>query len=187
MTREYEKIETERFRLRIVDGHQLIEIPARRNWFIIPFLMFWLSIWTVGGITAFVSLFSNFSLFICFWLGAWAVGWIFVAATLSWQLTGKELVRSVGQDLEIGYQMLGAKRMKLYCGSDIQRLSVDGAGNLMRLFQISIPFYHGANFGTMKFDYGPKTFRFGSSIEEAEAHSIIANIASKLPSTASVS
>lgn len=184
MTREYEKLETERFKLSLAEGHQRIEIPARRNWFIIPFLMFWLVVWTTGGIAAFVTLFTNFSLFICFWFIGWALGWAFAAATLSWQLTGKELIRVVGQDLEVGYEMLGTKRMKLYRGGDVRRLMVDDAGNLLRYFQISIPFYHGANFGTIKFDYGAKTFRFGSGVDEAEAHAIVAILISSLPETA---
>ncbi len=184
MTHVYEKVETERFKTRFVDGYEQIEIPARRNWFVIPFLMFWLCMWTVGGIMAFTSLLSDFSLFLIFWLCGWAIGWIFAAATISWQLTGKELVRTVGHDLEVGYQMLGFKRMKLYRGADVRKLSVDAAGNLMRHFQISIPFYHGANFGTLKFDYGAKTFRFGSGVEEAEARAIIAKLAPKIPSSA---
>jgi hypothetical protein len=184
MKRVYEELEKERFKTLIVDGREQIEIPARRNWFVLLFLMFWLTMWTFGGIAAIISLLSKFSLFVIFWLCGWAVAWIFVAATISWQLTGRELVSTVGMDLELGHQMFGLKRMKLYRGSDILKLMVDAPGNSMFNFQFSVPFYHGANFGKLKFDYGAKTFRFGSGVEEAEARTILAKIAPKIPSSA---
>jgi hypothetical protein len=184
MNFSYEKPEAVGFKTSFVDGYEQIEIPARRNWFILPFLVFWISMWTVGGIMAITSLFNEFSLFILFWLGGWVLGWIFAAGTISWQLTGREIVRMVGQDLEVGYQLLGFYKRKLYRGTDIHQLTVDASGSLLRYTRISIPIIRGSNFGTIKFDYGAKTFRFGSGLEEAEGRVIVSKLLTKLPKSA---
>jgi hypothetical protein len=36
-------------------------------------------------------------------------------------------------------------------------------------------------FGSLAFDYGARTFRFGTSIDEAEAKQIVAEIQQKFP------
>lgn len=53
---QYEELAQARFLRRFEDGADEIVIPARHNWFMLPFLCFWIAMWTVGGFAAIGSL-----------------------------------------------------------------------------------------------------------------------------------
>jgi len=71
-----------------------IEIPSRKNWFIIFFLGVWLGGWVMGESFALGALFlSDTPLFangfIFVWLIAWTTGGFFAISFFLWQLVGK--------------------------------------------------------------------------------------------------
>jgi hypothetical protein len=178
----YQPLESARFVETLTDGRRQIEIPARRNWFVLLFLCFWLTMWTMGGGIAIFQLLTEFQPFLLFWLCAWALGWLYAAATIGWQLTGREIVRVINADLEVGYRLLGIERMKLYRGSEVTDLS--SSPSLPSLFsnaQISVPFFKQGNFGIISFNYGARTQRFGSGLDPAEGKLIVEKLQAQLP------
>jgi len=62
----------------LVGGVKQIRIPGRRNWVVVAFLLFWLVMWTFGGLAAIISLVVGGSLFSLVWLCFWAAAWLFV-------------------------------------------------------------------------------------------------------------
>src|ERR1700742_1553015 len=75
--------------------HVVITIPAKRNWFIILFTLFWMGGWFMGETSAGKNVFTNFNgagLFMIFWLGAWTIGGAFAFSMLIWNLIGKEII-----------------------------------------------------------------------------------------------
>jgi hypothetical protein len=73
-----------------------VTIPARRNWFILVFMLCWLGGWTFGEVSAFNQLVNgkagSGSWFLLFWLGGWTVGGLWAAYTVAWMLNGEEVV-----------------------------------------------------------------------------------------------
>jgi hypothetical protein len=181
----YEELGEAHYKIIPTERGAEISIPARKSWFVIPFLSFWICAWTVGGIAAMTALAADFNLFLVFWLGGWAVGWVFAAATLSWQITGSETIALRGADLEIGWTMWGLSSAKLYRGSEIRGLSANAAtmfpfGN-MRLDYAPI---FGRQYGSVKFSYGARTVYVGQGIDEAEGAAIVAELKQRLPLSA---
>ena len=159
----------------ISNGYK-IEIPAPRNWFVIIFLTVWLGGWSMGWIFAFSTLFLDFGgsssgidLFLLFWLTGWTVGGAFAIKTWVWMIFGKEIItiRSGQLTIERTGDLLSKKKQY-----DLQ---------IAKSFEVNAqPAYSHFNksshaglmnpsaMGTLQFDYGLKTIRFGIGIDEAE-------------------
>jgi hypothetical protein len=188
MSPRYETIPAPRFVVESVDGAEQITIRAQRNIFLMLFLPVWLCGWTFGGVAAFTSLWTRgFQPFLLVWLCGWALGEIFVAATLCWMFSGAEILRVIGSDLEVGYQMLGLARRKLYRGGEIRDLTSWTApivGQRYR-YQASLPFLTGAQSGAVKFNYGARTIYLAAGLDEPEGRLIVDRLKRGLPSSAS--
>ena len=186
MEAKYESLGTERFTVEYGAGGQLIRIPARRQIFVLLFLSVWLCGWTVGGFAALYALFAHFSYFLVFWLCGWALGWCLAAGTVAWMLGGSETVRVIGTDLELGQHVFGYSRRWLYQGQQIRNLSAAGQAPwpFQSQFQWNVPFFRTSRFGSVKFDYGPRTTYFAPGLDEAEARLIVDRLAKSLPSGA---
>jgi hypothetical protein len=178
----YETLGKERFVIDRSGPVETIRIKARRQVFVLLFLPVWLTLWTVGGLTAMSQLAHEFSLFLCLWLCGWALGWVFAASTLAWMLTGAETVRVVGGDLELGFQIGPWARRKLYQGAQIKDLKASPA-NPMSNFQLSGPFARHMQFGAVQFNYGARTIRMAAGLDEAEGKLIVERLRKSLPAT----
>lgn len=91
----FEPLPQARFRIEADEGVEWVVSCARRNWFILPFLAFWLTIWTFGGIAALTALFTGDigeRWFVAVWLVFWALGWMFAASWIGWQVRGRSQI-----------------------------------------------------------------------------------------------
>jgi hypothetical protein len=113
-----------------------------------PFLLIWLSIWTIGGLFNFY-------------------GWL-------WHVTGRELIEVSREGIQLSRQVLGRGRAQTYLTEHITDLRVSpwpfaGGVGPRRSRQ---PF---GSMGALAFDYGARTIRFADT-NEAEAKQILKEI-----------
>ncbi len=159
-----------------------IRIPARKFWFGLVFLCFWLTGWTLGGVAAVTTLLTAPEPFIGVWLIFWVVGWFFAASTILWQFTGSEVIRADSGQLIHGWRMLGFSRERAYPLSQVRHMRVNGsmpfAFNFSRGW--GDPFMT-RRMGCISFDYGASTIRMGQSIDDAEGRMIVERLAPLLP------
>jgi hypothetical protein len=157
-----------------------IQIPSRKNWFIIIFLGVWLGGWVMGESFALGSLFlSDVPLFangfILVWLTAWTIGGFFAITIFFWQLVGKEVIAIDNQILTISKYIFHFHRGKNYDIKYINNLEINSQTmNYMFGANYANNFF-GMTGGSLKFDYGMKTIKFAGSIDEAEARMILEN------------
>ena len=165
------------------DGLKIV-IPTKKNWFIIIFMGFWLCGWLVGEIVAPTTFFSeempaSGRFFMIAWLGGWTVGGCIAIYFWLWTLVGKEIV--VGNPhLTIKRDVFGYGRLKRYESSSVKGFRLSPPQFNPWDFQSGLRFW-GMGGGLIAFDYGSSTIRFGNGIEEAEASTILDEIAGRLP------
>ena len=182
----YETLGKERFVVDRSGPVEMIRIKARRQVFALLFLPVWLTLWTVGGVTAITQVVQEFNLFICLWLCGWLLGWVFAAGTIAWMLMGAETVRVVGKDLELGTEIGPWKRSKLSQGAQIRDLRAAPANPLTN-FQLSGPFMRHMQIGAVQFTYGARTVRLAAGLDEAEGRLIVERLKKALPGSATAS
>ena len=175
-----------------------IEIPAQRSWFLIVFLSIWLCGWFLGEAFALGSVLSwifgwqlggeafsveDFAgaggagpgLFILLWLVGWTLGGGFALYTWLWNLAGKEIVTLDSQALTHRRQIARLGLTRRYDVTHIKDLRVAPP-------QRSRRGAHGTPFGgTIAFDYGSRTVRFGQGIDEPEAKDLVELLKRHLP------
>lgn len=180
----FEALPKERFQIESVEGGERIVIPAKRNWFVAPFLVFWLTMWTVGGVMAMTQA-LNGDLFLVIWLIFWAGGWLFAASWLGWQFTGQETLAVRHGALERGWSMLGYKRTKRYDASQVKNLSSASAPFPYSMMLVSCPPFVPVTFGSVKWDYGAATLCAAQGLSEAEGAMVVERLRRWLPVGAS--
>ena len=175
--------------LATIDDHltgMKITIPARKNWFIVVFLGFWLCGWIAGETFALKTVITSLSggapeLFIIVWLCGWTIGGLFAFRTFWWLLMGKEVISIDQGALTIdkrGALFYKAKTYDLHEAKNFRAqeeyVPVGPFGNrgMTNVFNMK-------NNGTIKFDYGLQTVKFAGSIDEAEANFILEKLRSK--------
>lgn len=159
-----------------------VTIPVKKNYFLAIFLCFWLCGWC-GGVVAALTMIMHAgiaSLFIIGWLAAWMFGGLFVLRTIVWNLAGKEII-AVGQGvLEIEKKNMLFMKPKTYDLREVKRLRVrDDQPYLNSVFGQRSNLTTLGKGGTIMFDYGMKTIRFGAGLHEAEATKILEKLKNK--------
>jgi hypothetical protein len=177
----YETLPEPRFAVEQVGGSEQIRVKARKQIFVLLFLPVWLTLWTMGGVTAVHQLLETGEWFLAFWLCAWAVGWVFAALTICWMIFGFETLRVVGGDLEIAQHMLRWSRRKLYPGGQVRNLQASEPP-LSARFQPSFPLW-GMKSGTVRFDYGARTIYAAAGLDAAEGQMIVERLNKRLPAS----
>ncbi|MCC7187756.1 MAG: hypothetical protein IT312_03365 [Anaerolineales bacterium] len=164
----------------------VVSIPSRK---IFPFIMvfsIWSLIWLGGEISLIAAMFtsSTYNILSVSIVIVWFIFWTFLGAVLLynllWLLIGKEEIQITNQSITISQVVLGYKRSKEYTADYIKDLDIAWA-SMQDLMYRRISFPLGTSFGMIAFDYGARTFKFASGIEEAEAKQIIAKIQQKYP------
>ncbi|HYW74515.1 MAG TPA: hypothetical protein VE961_26055 [Pyrinomonadaceae bacterium] len=69
-----------------------ITIKVRTNWFLVFFLLVWLTGWTIGGRALIKGLMTGTGRFLFLWLCAWAVGEVVATVTWLWNVFGREVI-----------------------------------------------------------------------------------------------
>lgn len=155
-----------------------VQIPTRKNWFLIIFLAVWMLGWFTGETFAISTVFLSDSpllanAFLLVWLTAWTAGGLFCLAALLWSIAGLEIIRAENGIIEIGRQIFSLKRSRKYDINEVRHLVINptsgsdiwGLNYQRNLF--------GLNGGALKFDYGLKTLKFAAGIDEAEGRLLI--------------
>lgn len=161
------------------NGNSLeVIIPVKKKWLAIFFTSAWLGLWSVGETVVGHAVFVNpgESVFLLLWLSVWTIGGMTAIVELLKLLTGQETIKADSGVLEISYQILFVTRVKRYQISDIKHLTTNltveddvwGWGLRYRP-RLSSSF----NEGVLKFDYGLKTIKFGAGIDEAEGRLLL--------------
>ena len=160
----------------------VIEIPSKKNWFVILFLLAWMGGWVMGELFAINSLFDagspiNVNLFLLFWVVGWTIGGAFAIYVMLWQLFGKEIINLDKGVLSIENSIKGIGRKKQFDVKAIKSIDLSMESDMMHEgnYNYSLRGFSG---GRIKFDYGMKTIKFAKGIDEAEAKMIIEKLKS---------
>jgi len=141
-----------------------ISIPSKWSW-VILFFAVWISLWTIGGISAARSLQRHFSLFL-FWLAGWTFGEFAVMYAMLYAIGGREVIFASSGTLTCKTEIFGVGLAKSYQVREMRNLRFQpeaGVGKSHRASRIAI-------------DYGAKTVTFGADLDEAEATALIDRI-----------
>jgi hypothetical protein len=152
-----------------------IEIPTKKNQIIIISISVWLSFWVLimGILTATIG-FSQTLLFpvalLLFWfIMLLAIG-IIPLIILLWYIKGKEQIIIRNKTMEIGKSIFKFKKSKKYDLESVLNIDIlPQSAFSYGLFQLYNSFFG----GTIKFNYGIKTIKFGASLGETEAKNLI--------------
>jgi hypothetical protein len=170
----------------------IISIPSVKQWFLIVFLAVWFLGWAVGeGVVAsFLIAGPGFGGaapdgILILWLAIWTVGGGFAIYQLAWQLTGYEIIEVARQGITVSRVVFRFHTSREYSAEYVKELRVSSSNvNLnhpaLWTYYYQYPWSH-HSFGSLAFDYGAKTFRFGAGVDEAEAKQIMAQIEQKFP------
>lgn len=167
------------------DGFRVV-IPASRNWFTMLFLLAWLGGWTIGETKVAGQLLNagdrTPTAFLFFWLIGWTLGGLFTFGTVLWQLAGREVMTATSLALLYRVEVFGVGISRSYGASYIKNLratesSASPTWNQRRM----LPPLFGSGNGLIAFDYGARTIRIGSSLEEAEAKPLVDSLKQHLP------
>jgi len=164
-----------------------ISIPSKKNWFIIIFLSFWMCIWLVSIVAIPLTLFTDDSktpipfVFVSLWLCGWTVGGFFVFRTLLWNAIGKEVITISQGIMTIDRKGVIFYKAKSYDLSEARnfRVQEDPATSIMPYGMSPLRTWRMGNTGTIRFDYGMKTVKFGEGVDEAEGSYLLEKLRAK--------
>ena len=163
-------------------GVLAIAIPAARHIFPLLFLPFWLFMWYQGETSALrdVGKHGVLDLFVLVWLTFWTAGGIAAALLWVWMSFGVEVVSLGTSVLSVRRKIGPVGITRDYDLTHVRNLRVSlsqAADPKARQSRSSLV----VPFGTIAFDYGAKTIRFGG-VEEAEAAQIVRDLVTRRPS-----
>ena len=159
-----------------------ITIPAKKRIFIILFFCVWLCGWVFGETTAIgeVSKDGLGNLFMVVWLTGWTVGGLFAMYSIWVMLAGKEFIEAGQGVIAIKNQALFFMPERVYDLREVKNLRIEEPEEENFGFgRRNPPKLDLTNVGTIRFDYGMKTIRFGNGIDEAEAKYIVDKLKNK--------
>lgn len=155
-----------------------VVLPARRNWFVIVFVLCWLGGWAFGEGFALNTLLhgkaGGGALFLFFWLCAWTVGGILAAYSVGWMLKGQEIVvaRQFPPSLQVQREIFGIRlRSQNFDANQIGRLRV--ASEKWSQFDLNYQKRWIGGINNIAFDYGARTHYFGAGLDDAEARIVV--------------
>lgn len=180
------KPQAPRFRTERTAGGFRAEIPAKRNLFVLVFLIIWLAGWVFGEASVSKQLVHPGPrtpvAFLSLWITGWTVGGVLIAATIVWQLAGREVIIIDPQALTLRVEALGIGHSRSFKTAEIKFLRLSPfVSSPFQNRQTSFPPIFGAGYGPVAFDYGARTYRAAAALDEAEARMLIDQMASHLP------
>lgn len=185
----FEPLPSARFSIETIDGAEWIVARAARNWFVLPFLAVWLTLWTFGGLAAMGQAARDPSArgFLLVWLVFWAFGWAFAVSIVGWQLAGRSQVTVEAGALVTRCQMPFVGRTKRYDAGQVRHLRAASLAwpfaGFGRFSRAGYPPWF-ANMGSVQFDYGARTVRVLPGLDEAEGRMVAEWLGKRLPAGA---
>jgi hypothetical protein len=123
------------------------------------------------------------SAFLAFWLAGWTLGGAFAIGAVLWQLDGREIITVNAVALTHRVEVFGFGRERTFRASDVKSLrSTEFASSVFTNQRAWFPPITGSGYGPVAFDYGARTIRIASSLEEAEAKMLVQELSARLPS-----
>jgi hypothetical protein len=161
-----------------------ITVPSKRNWLLTIFLGFWLCGWAIGEVVVPTQFFSEGMppealLFTIVWLCLWTIGGAFALYAFLWSLVGRERIIAGPNFISIKREILSWGRSREYELTHVRNLRVAPAHYNPFDLRSGLQFW-GIGGGTVSFDHGSATVRFGAGLEESEARSIVGQIQSRV-------
>lgn len=161
-----------------------IIIPGKKNYFLLAFFSVWIFMWFFGetSVASTIGTGGPPDLFLIVWLTGWTIGGIFVLSTILFMLFGKEIIEAGQGVISIRNQALFFLSPKVYDLNEAKHIRAVEEFSMYNGFQFGRR-QNGLrstfNSGTIKFDYGLKTVKFGNDLDEAEARHIIERLKTK--------
>jgi hypothetical protein len=161
-----------------------ITIPSVKNWFLIVFIGFILSVWSLGILIAMISAIINGGipafavlLMFCFWLAFMTIP----LRVFLWTVMGKEIISFENDVLTIDKKWLLFYKAKSYDLNEAVnfRVQEDPLTGIMPFGMRPFGVFRMGNSGTIRFDYGFQTIKFADSLDEAEANYILETLKNK--------
>ncbi len=153
-----------------------IVIPAGRSLFLAVFLGMWLVGWAMGEIQALSQVLSGRTGLsgpvLLFWLLLWTAGGLLALYVWLWRLVGKERILMGASALCIKRDILGFGRGRVYELRKVHRLRVVPAAT-GRPNRDAAARFSGLAGGAVEFEYENRAIQFGFSIDETEARTIV--------------
>lgn len=181
-----------RSRVEPAAGGVEVTMPSRRNYVFAALQLVWLGFWVYALVGIVPNIFDangpnpSQTTFLVVWTVGWVAGGCFVAALFLWTVAGRERL-TIGPDgVVLRREAAGIGRSRRFELRAVKALRiVENAGE-------SAPFGlfagrgdpFGTRAGSLAFDYGAKTIRFGSGIDAAEAKYVISKIIAAKPALA---
>ncbi|MDD4994105.1 MAG: hypothetical protein PHR83_17945 [Paludibacter sp.] len=154
-----------------------IEIPTKKNWFILICVPIWLCFWFMG-ITDTIASFGV-DAFSTIWLIGWTIGGFSAIYFLIWGLLGKEIILIDYEYLTIERSILGVGIKKRLEIAEIQNIRYEFVDTSLSFENRNSLSTIGMGTGPIRIDYGLKTYSFGLAVDEAEASYLIELIKKK--------
>ena len=168
-----------------------VSIPARRNVPMILFLGLWLCGWAVGEVVvpagAIAAMASGHGkmaggqgpLVLLVWFPFWTVAGLMVMFALWWNFAGREVVIFSDGVMVVKREVGAVQRSRSYDLAGVRNLRYSPL--VYNPFSISGSWHYqfqmlGFGGGSVAFDHGSDTHRFGNSLTEREAARLIATI-----------
>ncbi len=167
-----------------------IEIPPKRNWFLIIFMTGWLGGWLMGEFAVLGMLSGLFGggigesfggFFALFWLIAWTAGGFFAIRSWLWMIAGKEIISFDRNELKISKKAALLYSPKTYDLKEVKNFSLNPTLSSNSVFGANYnkDFWSLGSNGIFKFDYGYKTIMIANGLDEAEGRHILEKIKAK--------
>lgn len=157
-------------------GTLIVTIPSKTNVFMVLFLGFWLVGWGFGEVSVIAQLLSRDtggdSLFLLAWLGGWTIGGAFAIYAWFWSVFGKEILLLDANRLRHTRYTPVFSRKRDYDVHHISNLRVDSSVGSIFNQSYGMEFW-GISGGSVHFDYGRSTHKFGNSMDDADAKFVI--------------
>jgi hypothetical protein len=139
------------------------------------FLLIWLTLAVYAWVQAVADLATGRAtslLSLMLWLLGWTVGIGFVAFWGSWLRVGHELVTVSKDSLQIKREMFGLGPARRFALRDVSNVRAAGFFGSPWRWAGSL-WYWGLSGGTVAFDVGGRTYRFGIHLEEHEVRQVV--------------
>jgi hypothetical protein len=176
-------------RIKIDDADRFsIEVPPKRNLFVIILILIWLVGWVKGELFAFDMLIESYEegcksddlLFYILYIIGWTVGGLLVIRSLLWIIAGKEII-IFSKDQLIVSKKRAFLRPKVYDLKEIKNFDLNPGTDSGDFFGVrhNMDMLRVESKGMFKFNYGKKTIKIANGLDENEGRLILNKIKEK--------